>query len=201
MNVDQQDLTAKEKIRYTAFIMFGKSGFSGTSIRQIAHESGVSLGLVRYHFGSKEELRSAIDDWVLLSFQDPLENIPAGDPLEQLTWINKSFADVMRDQPGFDQYLRRSLLEESENSRNLFNGLLKLMMALIDQAQENGSIPTTADTTWMPYQILFLHLGPLLLKPFVEPHFTEPIYSPEIINQRSQANLNLFMYGLGGEPE
>jgi AcrR family transcriptional regulator len=46
----------KQKIMEVAFELFGRYGFEGTSIRQIALESEVNIAAVNYHFGSKENL-------------------------------------------------------------------------------------------------------------------------------------------------
>ncbi len=36
--------------------LFGEHGFSGTSTRGIARQAGVNLGLISFHFGTKERL-------------------------------------------------------------------------------------------------------------------------------------------------
>ena len=198
MTIDDADLTAKAKIRNAAFKLFSEVGFAAASIRLIAAEAGVSLGLVRYHFGSKEALRADVDTWVISTFDTPIRAIPDGTPLERLSSINQAFADVMKTRSGFDGYLRRAFLEDSPASASLFDGLLDIVRQLIDRSKEDGSIPAERDTEWMPYQILFLHLGPLLLRPYVERHFETSIYAPETIDKRSRANLDLFRYGLGG---
>jgi TetR/AcrR family transcriptional regulator, regulator of cefoperazone and chloramphenicol sensitivity len=57
------DLTARARIRDAAIKLFGERGIEGASIRDIAAEAGVSSGLVRHHFGSKEALREACDQY------------------------------------------------------------------------------------------------------------------------------------------
>ncbi|WP_328523639.1 TetR/AcrR family transcriptional regulator [Kribbella sp. NBC_00359] len=57
------DLTARARIRDAAIKLFGERGIEGASIRDIAAEAGVSSGLVRHHFGSKEALRDACDQY------------------------------------------------------------------------------------------------------------------------------------------
>ena len=57
------DLTARARIRDAAIKLFGERGIEGASIRDIASEAGVSSGLVRHHFGSKEALRDACDQY------------------------------------------------------------------------------------------------------------------------------------------
>ncbi|NIK62092.1 TetR/AcrR family transcriptional regulator [Kribbella shirazensis] len=58
-----EDLTARARIRDAAIKLFGQRGIEGASIRDIAAEAGVSSGLVRHHFGSKEALREACDTY------------------------------------------------------------------------------------------------------------------------------------------
>ena len=111
MVTSEKDITTKAKIRNATFKLFGEYGFEATSTRQIAREAGVSLGLIRYHFGSKENLRTEVDAWVVSMFETPLDEAPSGTPFERVSWINQSFADVMKNQPGIDHYLRRSFLE------------------------------------------------------------------------------------------
>jgi AcrR family transcriptional regulator len=56
-----EDLTGRARIRDAAIRLFGERGIEGASIRDIAAAAGVSSGLVRHHFGSKEALREACD--------------------------------------------------------------------------------------------------------------------------------------------
>ena len=60
-----EDLTARARIRDAALRLFGDRGTDGTTIRDIAATAGVSGGLVRHHFGSKEGLRDACDAYAL----------------------------------------------------------------------------------------------------------------------------------------
>jgi AcrR family transcriptional regulator len=60
-----EDLTARARIRDAALRLFAERGIDGASIRDIAKAAGVSGGLVRHHFGSKEGLRDACDAYAL----------------------------------------------------------------------------------------------------------------------------------------
>lgn len=50
----------KERILQTAETLFSERGFSATSLRAITSRAGVNLASVNYHFGSKDELISAV---------------------------------------------------------------------------------------------------------------------------------------------
>ena len=60
-----EDLTARARIRDAALRLFAERGLDGTTIRDIAKEAGVSGGLIRHHFGSKDDLRAACDRYAL----------------------------------------------------------------------------------------------------------------------------------------
>lgn len=49
-------IDTKEKILASASELFAKSGFDGTSIREIASHAGVNIAAVNYHFTNKETL-------------------------------------------------------------------------------------------------------------------------------------------------
>src|SRR6266542_759545 len=63
-----EDLTARARIRDAALRLFAERGVDGATIRDIAKAAGVSAGLVRHHFGSKEALRDqtveATEQWI-----------------------------------------------------------------------------------------------------------------------------------------
>ncbi|WP_163509103.1 TetR/AcrR family transcriptional regulator [Fodinicola acaciae] len=61
---EPEDLTARARIRDAAMRQFGELGFDRATLRGIAEAAGVSYGLVRHHFGSKESLRDACDTYL-----------------------------------------------------------------------------------------------------------------------------------------
>ncbi|POH57001.1 hypothetical protein CVS28_18190 [Arthrobacter glacialis] len=64
MSAAHEDLTARARLRDAAIECFAAQGFE-ESLRAIAARAGVSAGLVRHHFGSKEQLRAECDATVL----------------------------------------------------------------------------------------------------------------------------------------
>ncbi|WP_104091724.1 TetR/AcrR family transcriptional regulator [Arthrobacter sp. GMC3] len=80
MSAVQEDLTARARLRDAAIEGFAAGGFD-ESLRAIAARAGVSAGLVRHHFGSKELLRAECDATVLDRYRtlktDSLKTEPA----------------------------------------------------------------------------------------------------------------------------
>ncbi|MEO0335539.1 MAG: TetR family transcriptional regulator [Pseudomonadota bacterium] len=64
----EEKLETKEKIISVAGELFSRFGFDGTSIRDIASQSGVNVASINYHFGSKGNLYWAtieeMHDWL-----------------------------------------------------------------------------------------------------------------------------------------
>ena len=115
---DPDDLTARARIRNVAMHQFGERGFEGTTIRGIAAAAGVSSGLVRHHFGSKEQLRAACDQYLgreLAALSDAAlgDNTLAG--VDYLAATHTAIG-------GHERYLTRSLADGS--SGELFDAMV-----------------------------------------------------------------------------
>jgi AcrR family transcriptional regulator len=63
--VEPDDATTRARIRDAAILLFGRDGFRETTIRAIAQEVGVSAALVIHHFGTKDGLRLACDEFIM----------------------------------------------------------------------------------------------------------------------------------------
>ena len=109
-----EDLTARARIRDAAIELFADRGIDGATIRDIAQKAGVSSGLLRHHFGSKEGLRDACDEYVL----------------NELTALGNRFIEfqvVDRVTPGtlrMQRYMTRSVLDGSPAGSALFDRLI-----------------------------------------------------------------------------
>src|SRR5690242_10771687 len=103
------DLTAVARIRDAAIEQFGEHGF-GVGLRRIAEAAGVSAALVIHHFGSKDGLRKACDDYVADEIRSSkTEAMQSNDPA---TWLGQmaeieSYAPLMA-------YLVRSMVSGGE---------------------------------------------------------------------------------------
>jgi AcrR family transcriptional regulator len=69
----------RDLILQAALAGFGRKGFEGTAISEIAHAVGVSKAAVSFHFASKDDLAHALADPVLSELDAVLDAYP--DPL------------------------------------------------------------------------------------------------------------------------
>ncbi|MFC4587040.1 TetR/AcrR family transcriptional regulator [Sphaerisporangium corydalis] len=98
---DPEDLTARARIRDAAMAQFGEHGFERATIRGIAVAAGVSSGLVRHHFGSKQGLLEACDAHLVKTVRRLNSQAAGGAPdLNPLAALGP-----------YQAYLARSLIE------------------------------------------------------------------------------------------
>ncbi|MCW2653411.1 MAG: TetR family transcriptional regulator [Mycobacterium sp.] len=134
------DLTAAARIRDAAIELFGQHGF-GTALRPIAEAAGVSAALVIHHFGSKEGLRKACDNYVTELIRDSkteaLQSMSPATWFAQLAEID-SYAPVMA-------YLMRSLQSGGELAKTLMQRMIDNAEDYIEEAVRAGTIKPSRD--------------------------------------------------------
>jgi AcrR family transcriptional regulator len=110
-----EDLTARARIRDAAIRLFSDKGIDVASIRDIAQAAGVSSGLLRHHFGSKEDLRDACDEYALGQLT------AIGDQFIEFGRLAPLTPDVLRLQ----RYLVRSTMDGSPAGNKLFDQMIE----------------------------------------------------------------------------
>ncbi|MFJ2610052.1 TetR/AcrR family transcriptional regulator [Streptomyces sp. NPDC087425] len=196
--VAKSDLTGRARLREAALELFAEHGFEATSTRAVAAAAGLSPALVTRHFGSKQGLRAAVDEYVLdrigeqLRALDPEKGVMAS--------LGEISVRVFGSDPVLRGYLRHVLLEDSEASAALFGRLLSGARAEVERLSgvygEQGT-----DEEWAPFQMLCLMLGPLLLERVMQPNLDEPMFAPQALARRSAANQQLLLRGYYGHLE
>lgn len=134
------DLTAAARIRDAAISQFGEHGF-GVGVRAIADAAAVSAGLVIHHFGSKDGLRKACDDYVAEEIRSTKsEAMRSNDPA---TWFAQmaeieSFAPLMA-------YLVRSMQSGGELANMLWRRMIDNAEEYLDEGVRAGTIKPSRD--------------------------------------------------------
>jgi AcrR family transcriptional regulator len=192
---DDADLTGRARIRDAAFRLFARDGVAATSMRAVAKEAGTSPALVVHHFGSKEQLVGAVDQYVIASFHAALASV-SFDPNALSFEAGSAFAQVIGGDPTVRQYLRRALLEEQPSSTALIDDLFDLIAAGLGALDEAGALRDDSDAMWRPYQVLFIVLGPLLLEPLLQRHFDGHAFDNDLLMRRTASNHDVFARGL-----
>jgi AcrR family transcriptional regulator len=119
---DAEDLTARARIRDAALRMFADRGTDKATIRDIARDAGVSPGLVRHHFGSKEALREACDTYALDRLMRIKESAVLDGRLADPGFLSAHHPTLL----GLYRYFARALLDGSEAAAAMFDEMVTL---------------------------------------------------------------------------
>jgi len=121
------DLTARARIRDAAISHFADEGYERATIRGIAATAGVSPGLLRHHFGSKEELRRACDEHIA----ETLRRVNA----QYLEDLSGAAVDRRLVQP-FERYIVRALAENSPSAAPIFDEMVTMTERWLERADD-----------------------------------------------------------------
>jgi TetR/AcrR family transcriptional regulator, regulator of cefoperazone and chloramphenicol sensitivity len=163
-----EDRTLRAVIRDEALRLFADRGPDAVSVRQIASAAGVSPGLIVHHFGSKDGLREAVDQYVLAVFDRMLGDISSGRPdLFDAAASGSVAEEIMAHLPADSPvpgYLRRLLIEGSDASRELFARLFALSARTLDALAAAGVADPGRDPAVRAAFLLVNDLAVLLLR-------------------------------------
>lgn len=190
-----EDAPGRRHLLDAGMRLFAERGFAGVGLREIAAEAGVSLGLVRTHFGSKDGLRDAIDEYVLGEikrlYATVIEHSGAGALTkaveDALDWIPRDRVVLM--------YARMALMEKTPGSQALFDQLLAIMRQFIETNAKRGLLQPDVDREWAAIYLLFDFIGPAIIEPFAKPAFGKSMYSKPMISARNAFMVRAFTRG------
>lgn len=195
-----ESLSGKERLLLSAMKLFGESGFDGVSVRDIANDANVSIGLIKHHFGSKEGLRQAVDEYFIKKFEsfygegdEHVEDLPGK---EVLSTVDSWVANITNDWPLFTRYFRRALLEETEWGAELFRRYYDIVRGSIDRLDAQGKIRPEVDHLWLPFLFIFLETGTLLMDPYIEKVLGRSGYDPDLWKRRYRAYSDMIARGV-----
>ncbi|MUL49623.1 TetR/AcrR family transcriptional regulator [Mycobacterium sp. CBMA293] len=159
------DLTAKARIRNTALDLYAKHGQDRISLRAIAAEAGVAVGLVQHHFKTKAGLRDAVDQLVVDHFANALADVPD----DASTAVrDDAVRNMLRANPTVVDYVRRALLEPNVAGSHLIDVIVDLTQREVRAARKTGRASTTRKENTQVIAVLARQMGELLLAPMVD---------------------------------
>ncbi|OBJ44610.1 TetR family transcriptional regulator [Mycolicibacterium mucogenicum] len=159
------DLTAKARIRNTALDLYAKHGEDRISLRAIAAEAGVAVGLVQHHFKTKAGLRNAVDQLVVDYFAGALAEVPE----DASTAVrDAAVRDMLRANRAVVDYVRRALLQPNVADSHLVDVIVDLTQREVRAARKTGRASTTRRENTQVVAVLARQMGELLLAPMVD---------------------------------
>ena len=150
-----EDLTARARIRDAAIEQFTERGFDRATIREIARAAGVSPGLVRHHFGSKDELRRVCDAYALDRVRRYVDRTMIAEGLND----PRTVAEARDPLSPLQRYLARALIDESETAAEIFDAMVAMTGQFLEQNDPEQADPPVTDRKTRAALMVAMALG------------------------------------------
>jgi AcrR family transcriptional regulator len=191
------DLRKLERIRQAALRSFATKGASGTSLRSVAADAGVSLGLVQHHFETKAGLIKAVDDYVMGVVIEMVSR-PVTAPLakDSIADMGSRVTNLLIEHPDVVHYFGRALIDGSQLGIAIWDTLAAFGTARWTARKENGEARDDIDVTWAALNSLVLALGTLIVRDHIERQIPGAFTTPEQLNRWQESVNTLLRQGL-----
>ncbi|UFS57548.1 TetR family transcriptional regulator [Subtercola endophyticus] len=162
-SVPPDDATTRARIRDVAIELFGRDGFRETTVRAIAAKVGVSAALVLHHFGSKDGLRQACDEYILAEVEKPGETIGNGEKPGASANIRAWLGRTDEHRPWL-RYIGRMLADGSAAGDHLFDEFVAYTERVFEEGEANGSVRPSSDPHMRAVTLTAYSMSALLLE-------------------------------------
>ncbi|EGD54426.1 TetR/AcrR family transcriptional regulator [Gordonia neofelifaecis] len=162
------DLTAKAKIRNAALDLYAEHGEERVSMRAVAAEAGVTVGLVQHHFKTKDGLRRAVEELIVEYHRTAIASVPSdGTPAEVAAARDDAVRAMLKDNPVVVGYMRRVLLDPN-GSTSLLSQLTELARDEVSKMRDAGLAGTRRSVAEQTVAMMVRNVGQLFLQPMVD---------------------------------
>lgn len=163
-----KELSAEERIKEAARIVFTKKGYAATKTRDIAEQAGLNLALLNYYFRSKEKLfeiimREKVQQ--LFTFISPVITDTTTSLEEKMESLIGKYIDMLLKDPGLPLFV----LGEIQNNPEKFGKSVQLDTMVMKSDFMRQLVEKKPGVN--PFQILVTLLG-MLVFPFI----TKPVF-------------------------
>ena len=163
---------------------FAAKGFEAASLREIAADAGTTHGLIRHHFGAKEDLwRAVVDDFVG-KFEERhrplLSKVGEADPVELLKGFVTNYIRVSVELPGVSRIIMNDCSQPGARLDFVVDRLLPIHKAIEPvflAVQKQGLLRQHDPDSFF---IFLMMLGSF---PFALSEFTNRFYRQEIASK------------------
>ena len=147
------------RIRDAAIAEFAARGFTRATVRDIAAAAGVSPGLVIHHFGSKDGLRIACDDYAFEALTETKrEKVNAGGPVLVGEWIKDDSTRPLAE------YMVKSLLDTSELGQRFFDHYVESVERILEEGFAGFTMRKAEDRRAQAAVLAMQGLAPMMLE-------------------------------------
>lgn len=185
------DLTAPARIRLAAIDQFGRHGFD-IGVRAIAEAAGVSLGLIRHHFGSKDGLRAACDEQILQEIRELEREYVESDDFAGAALDNILRVDEFQPMA---RYILQTLRAGGDLARDFVERTIVDAENYLRLGEEKGEIRPTENATARARHVVMTKYGALMLQHVLYGDDLDGAWNA-FVDHQTLAGLELYTHGL-----
>ncbi len=194
------DRTARASIREAALHLFAERGPDAVTVREIATAAGVSAALVLHHYGSKDGLRTAVDEHATAVFAAMMEQLGDGDAGEALAGggtasLAEAFAAGLPPGSPLPAYLRRILLTGDAAGDALFARWHELTVEVLERLEAAGVARPSHDRRTRAAFLLANDLALVLLPRQITAAIGADPLSPEGMRRWAEEAADVYAHG------
>ncbi|MDY3677712.1 MAG: TetR family transcriptional regulator [Actinomyces urogenitalis] len=153
------EASAADRIRDAAINQFAQHGFAHTTVRAVATAAGVSPALVIHHFGSKDGLRQACDEYVLDAVMRLEHDHAAQGPFAVAQMLSDPTHRVQVE------YLVRSMRDPSDVGQRFFDYYVDTIERTLREGFAGYRFRVGEDARAQAVALAMIALAPALLEP------------------------------------
>lgn len=199
--VRRSDLSTYARIRNAALEGFATRGVEATSVRDVAAAAGVSPGLVQHHFGTKDGLRAAVNEYVVSVAKDIFAELVSEASPQGWTAMGDIVTAWVRDNALGLRYLARALADGDEEAVGMLGVLLEIAQTRwLDPLEQAGTLRSGVDRHWAALHVFIFNLACVWFEPAISRTLPEPFFTAGQLKRWNAATTELYRQALT-EPE
>lgn len=173
-------MSTRQAIIRAADTLFCEKGFDATSTRAIATASGVTLGLIHYHFESKDALyRCVMDDYyrrLVASLAGAFQ--AACSPNQRIHRVIDAYVDFLSENIGFSRIVQREAADpqRSEGIRRRIEPMYRAALQIAHDA-----FPATRSGALMAEDLLVSFFG-MVASSFTYGHIVSALRGEDVLS-------------------
>ncbi|MFN8475701.1 MAG: TetR/AcrR family transcriptional regulator [Anaerolineae bacterium] len=206
----QADATAqrtRQRIVHSALALFASRGYDGVSLRDIAAYSDVTHGLIRHHFGSKEDIWRAVIDTTLqeyLAMMTPLVEAAVtsnSSALDTVKEVSRNAIILTGRYPEVGRLLMHEGVERGPRLDYFMAQLAPLvsqMDPLIEAVQREGMLSQFSHESFL-LSLIMLGVMPFAMAAFSSELCNVDILAPEQVEQHADRVIVTFFSSVASD--
>jgi AcrR family transcriptional regulator len=187
---------SRADLLHAAIRVFSEAGFANASLKDITDRAGVSVGLVRHYFGSKDALIEATNALAIEElravFSAILENLDTTDGHELLQRIHERQLKVLVPQAHLLFYLKHLIIEHPASAQKAISEYFHMLQDHFNRLEAVGALRPDANKVWLTFYLMFAQLGPVFLSNQIEAIIGRSPFDPDVARERGRAAGHLF---------